>query len=117
MHFKLIIALVEDDKTDAVMKVARETGATGSTIINQARGEGSRVTRTFLGSRCRASAMYCFSSWRSTWRAISWNGSPRWVNSRINPAPASHFRWMWRMRSGYPARYVNCAIPWRKSYE
>ena len=49
MHFKLIIALVEDDKTDAVMKVARETGATGSTIINQARGEGSRVTRTFFG--------------------------------------------------------------------
>ena len=26
MHFKLIIALVEDDKTDAVLDAARETG-------------------------------------------------------------------------------------------
>lgn len=54
MHFKLIIALVEDDKTDAVMKAARKCGATGSTIINQARGEGSEVTRTFFGLSLQA---------------------------------------------------------------
>ncbi|HEB99828.1 MAG TPA: P-II family nitrogen regulator [Thiotrichales bacterium] len=49
MHFKLIIALVEDDKTDAVMKAAREAGATGATVITNARGEGLKKTRTFLG--------------------------------------------------------------------
>ena len=49
MHFKLLIALVEDDKTDAVMKAARESGATGCTVINQARGEGLQKTKTFFG--------------------------------------------------------------------
>ena len=49
MHFKLIIALVEDDKTDKVMKAAREGGATGATIVNQARGEGLEDAKTFLG--------------------------------------------------------------------
>lgn len=49
MHFKLIIALVEDDKTDAVMKAARVAGATGCTIITSARGEGYEHAKTFLG--------------------------------------------------------------------
>ena len=49
MHFKLLIALVEDDKTDAVMKAARESGATGATIVNQARGQGLEDKKTFLG--------------------------------------------------------------------
>jgi len=49
MHFKLIIALVEDSKTNAVMDAARSCGATGATIINQARGEGLEKERTFLG--------------------------------------------------------------------
>ena len=49
MHFKLIIALVEDDKTEAVMKAARETGATGATVINHARGDGLKQSKTFLG--------------------------------------------------------------------
>lgn len=49
MHFKLIIAFVEDKKTDAVMKAAREAGATGSTVINNARGEGIQVTKSFFG--------------------------------------------------------------------
>ena len=40
MHFKLIITFVEDNKTDAVMDAAREAGATGATVINNARGEG-----------------------------------------------------------------------------
>ena len=38
MHFKLIIALVDDHLTDKVIEAAREAGATGSTVINQARG-------------------------------------------------------------------------------
>lgn len=49
MHFKLIVALVEDGMTEAVLDAAREAGATGSTVINQARGEGVEKTRTFFG--------------------------------------------------------------------
>ena len=39
MHFKLIIAFVEDEATEAVVNAAREAGATGCTVINSARGE------------------------------------------------------------------------------
>jgi nitrogen regulatory protein PII len=49
MHFKLIIAFVDDDKTDKVMKAAREAGATGATIIGNARGEGLQPPKTFFG--------------------------------------------------------------------
>ena len=49
MHFKLIIALVEDDKTDTVLDAAREAGATGSTVLNQVRGEGVNRSKTFFG--------------------------------------------------------------------
>ena len=49
MHFKLIIALVSDDKTDTLMDAARKAGATGATVLNQARGEGISAAKTFLG--------------------------------------------------------------------
>ena len=49
MHFKLIIALVEDNLTDTVLGAARREGATGSTLINQARGEGAEQAKTFFG--------------------------------------------------------------------
>lgn len=49
MHFKLIIAFVEDNKTDEVMDAAREAGATGCTVINNARGEGIAENKTFFG--------------------------------------------------------------------
>ena len=49
MHFKLIIAFVEDRKTDAVMQAAREAGAMGCTVINNARGEGIEENKTFFG--------------------------------------------------------------------
>jgi nitrogen regulatory protein PII len=49
MHFKLIIAFVEDSVTDPVLEAARQAGATGSTVINQARGEGVEKSRTFFG--------------------------------------------------------------------
>lgn len=49
MHFKLLVALVQDDKTDAVLDAAREAGATGATVLNQARGEGSKKSKTFFG--------------------------------------------------------------------
>ncbi len=49
MHFKLIIAFVDSDKTDNILEAARTKGATGSTIISQARGEGLKHNKTFLG--------------------------------------------------------------------
>lgn len=49
MHFKLIIAFVEDSKTDRVIDAAREAGATGATVINSARGEGMEKSKTFFG--------------------------------------------------------------------
>lgn len=49
MHFKMIIVFAEDDKTDAIMDAARQAGATGATVITNARGQGLQVSKTFLG--------------------------------------------------------------------
>ncbi|MDH3691058.1 MAG: P-II family nitrogen regulator [Gammaproteobacteria bacterium] len=49
MHFKLIIALVEDNHTDIVMDAARKAGATGATLVSHARGEGVDTAKTFFG--------------------------------------------------------------------
>jgi nitrogen regulatory protein PII len=49
MRFKLVIALVDHDQTTEVMKAARHAGATGSTVIGNARGEGVHPTPTFFG--------------------------------------------------------------------
>ncbi|MEE9411886.1 MAG: P-II family nitrogen regulator [Methylococcales bacterium] len=49
MRFKLIIAFVNDDKTNQVIKAARDNGATGATVINNARGEGITKSKTFFG--------------------------------------------------------------------
>lgn len=49
VHFKLIIAFVEDDKTCDVMQAARAAGATGATIVPNARGEGLKPAKTFFG--------------------------------------------------------------------
>ncbi|ORU93533.1 MAG: transcriptional regulator [Cycloclasticus sp. symbiont of Bathymodiolus heckerae] len=49
MHFKLIIVFVDDNKTDQVLDAARGVGATGATIINNARGEGLNKKKTFMG--------------------------------------------------------------------
>ena len=49
MHFKLIVVMVEDQHTDEILAAAREEGATGATVLNQARGEGLSPTKTFLG--------------------------------------------------------------------
>ncbi|MCP3665374.1 MAG: P-II family nitrogen regulator [Gammaproteobacteria bacterium] len=54
MHFKLIITLIEDSKTNAVCEAAREAGATGSTVVNQARGEGIKKNKTFFGLNLEA---------------------------------------------------------------
>lgn len=49
MHFKLIVALVEDSQTDKLVEAARKAGATGATIITSAIGEGLKPTKTFFG--------------------------------------------------------------------
>ncbi len=49
MHFKLIIAFVEDDKTDLALATSRKFGATGATVISHARGEGLQQSKTFFG--------------------------------------------------------------------
>ena len=49
MHFKLIIIMSEDRRTQDVLRAARDAGATGCTVLNQARGEGLSPTKTFLG--------------------------------------------------------------------
>jgi nitrogen regulatory protein PII len=49
MHFKLVVALTEDSITDKIVEAARNKGATGSTVIPSARGEGIQVAKTFLG--------------------------------------------------------------------
>lgn len=49
MHFKLIIALVEDNTTNSILDAARQAGATGATVINHARGEGIEKSKTFFG--------------------------------------------------------------------
>ena len=49
MHFKLIITFVEDDKTDLLLDAARANGAKGATVINHARGEGIKQSKTFFG--------------------------------------------------------------------
>lgn len=49
MKFKLIVALVTDGKTDTLVEAAREAGATGATVITNARGEGLEPPKTFLG--------------------------------------------------------------------
>lgn len=49
MQFKLVLALVEDGKVEAILKAARDAGATGATVVTSARGEGLKPQKTFLG--------------------------------------------------------------------
>lgn len=49
MKFKLIVAMTDDNLTDKAIEVARSHGATGATVITNARGEGLQPTQTFLG--------------------------------------------------------------------
>ena len=49
MHFKLIIIMTEDELTQKILHAARKAGTTGCTVLNQARGEGIKPAKTFLG--------------------------------------------------------------------
>jgi len=54
MHFKLIIALVDEASTSEIMKAARKAGATGATVVGDARGEGLSPSKTFFGLNLEA---------------------------------------------------------------
>jgi nitrogen regulatory protein PII len=49
MRFKLLVVFVDDHMTEAVTQAAREAGATGCTVVTNARGEGLEKKSTFLG--------------------------------------------------------------------
>ena len=49
MQFKLIVTLVDDQKTDTIIDAARAAGATGATVITSVRGEGRSPKKSFLG--------------------------------------------------------------------
>lgn len=49
IKFKLIMVFVTYEMTDLVLKAARAAGATGATIIKNARGQGLERRTMFLG--------------------------------------------------------------------
>jgi len=49
MKFKLIVVMTQDDLTKRALDTARASGATGCTVIPNARGEGLKPAKTFLG--------------------------------------------------------------------
>jgi len=49
MEFKLLMVFVDEDKTDKVLDASREAGATGATIITNARGQGLKKTLGIFG--------------------------------------------------------------------
>ncbi|WP_151703883.1 P-II family nitrogen regulator [Nitrincola alkalilacustris] len=49
MDFKLIMVFVDEDKRDVVLDASRQAGATGSTIITNARGQGLQKAIGILG--------------------------------------------------------------------
>ncbi len=54
MHFKLLLVFIDDERTDAVLQAARKAGATGSTCINNARGEGLEKSHGIFGMELTA---------------------------------------------------------------
>ncbi|RME84041.1 MAG: P-II family nitrogen regulator [Zetaproteobacteria bacterium] len=53
MHFKLIVAIVDESMAERAIEAGREAGATGVTFIPEARGQGLSPERTFFGLSLR----------------------------------------------------------------
>ena len=49
MKLKLIVVMVDNTRSSAVIDAARDGGATGATVITSVRGEGLTPEKTFLG--------------------------------------------------------------------
>lgn len=97
MHFKLIICFVEDSKTDEIMEAARIAGATGATIINNARGEGLTQNKTFFGLTLETQRDVVLFLVEQHLSSISLRLLPRWGSLIINPERVLRSRLMWKM--------------------
>ncbi|MCH8552218.1 MAG: P-II family nitrogen regulator [Natronospirillum sp.] len=49
MRFKLLIAFVDNALTDTVLTASRKSGATGATVITNAKGQGLEPIKGFFG--------------------------------------------------------------------
>lgn len=49
MRMKLLVVMVDSAHTEDVMDGARQSGASGATLIHQARGQGRRGLQQFIG--------------------------------------------------------------------
>ncbi len=49
MTLKLIVAIIDPQKTEILIETARKAGATGATIVNNVRGEGMFPVTGLLG--------------------------------------------------------------------
>ena len=107
MHFKLILAFVEDRSTQAVLDAARKAGATGSTVINQARGEGVEKSRTFFGLTLETQRDVILLLVEEHLSRHILDTIARPLALVTNREPASPSRWTWRMRSASITRSVN----------
>jgi nitrogen regulatory protein PII len=46
---KMLVAIVDDQSTGPVMEAAREAGAAGATLVQEARGQGRKGLRSLMG--------------------------------------------------------------------
>ena len=104
MRFKLLVAFVDDHLTEAVTQAAREAGATGCTVVTNARGEGLEKKKTFLGLSLetqRDMVLLLVEEHRAR-HILETVGKS--VSSTRAQARASRFRSMWRMPWGWRTR-------------
>lgn len=97
MRFKLILAFVEDSKTDVVLDAARNAGATGATVINNARGEGLNKKRTFFGLTLEVQKDVVLLMVEEHLSRHIWRQSVKWASLIRNPGRASLFKSTLRM--------------------
>ena len=117
MHFKLIIALVDDTKTDVIMDAARKAGATGATVLSQVRGEGIEEAKTFFGLNLESTRdMLMFLVEEHLARQIL-EFIAEMAASKRTRAPASPSSLTWKMPLACRDRYASSQMWWRKRYE
>ena len=96
MRMKLVVALVDDSKTETVIEAGRSGGATGATIITSARGEGLLPQRTFFGLRVEAQRDLVMFLVVIYGRDTYWSRSGTGRASIPKKARALHSRLMWK---------------------
>ncbi len=104
MHFKLIIALTDGSITDKIVEAAREHGATGSTVISSAKGEGINVAKTFLGLSLETQRDVVLLLSKSTCVERYSKLFRKPVNLRLTPVQELPLASMWKMRSVWRTR-------------